>query len=108
MINDSNVYPIIDMKATGRNIRRIMQRRGLSVNDIKEFLGLSSVQSIYHWVEGRSIPTVDHLYALSELFSVSIDLIIIGNRNLYNPEKGCSFKDRIQLYYILCYERKSG
>jgi len=108
MKSDNNVYPVIDMKATGRNIRRIMKLTGLRVDDVKEFLGLASSQSIYHWFDGRSIPTVDHLYALSELFSVPIDYIIIGNRSYGITERGCRFKDRIQMYYILCYEQKSG
>jgi hypothetical protein len=40
----------------------------LNVKDIQGFLELSTSQSIYHWFDGRNLPTIDNLYALSELF----------------------------------------
>lgn len=63
-------YPVIDMKRTGENIKRIMMIHGMSVKDIQEFLELSTPQSIYHWFDGRNLPTLDNLYALSDLRSL--------------------------------------
>ena len=57
-----------------------MQARGLTVKDIQEFLGLGTPQGIYHWFDGRSMPTLDNLYALSELFQLPVDALLIGNR----------------------------
>lgn len=74
------MYPTIDMKATGVRIRQIMNQRKLTVKDVKKYLNLSSVQSIYHWLNGQSMPTVDNLYALSELFQLPVDAMIVGNR----------------------------
>lgn len=74
------MIPVIDKIKTGVNLRRMMDKWGLSVRDVQEFLGLSSVQSIYHWLNGISMPTVDNLYALSHLFKVSIDDIVCGNK----------------------------
>ena len=68
-------YPVIDMVRTGQNIKRIMQFKGLTVKDVQEFLELSTPQSIYHWFDGRNLPTIDNLYALSELFHVSMDFL---------------------------------
>ena len=48
-------------------------------------LGLATPQSIYHWFDGRSLPTVDNLYALSDLFCVTVDSLIIGNREMSVP-----------------------
>jgi len=73
-------YPVIDMARTGQNIKRIMQIKGLTVKDVQEFLGLSTPQSIYHWFDGRNLPTTDNLYALSELFHLPVDAMLIGNR----------------------------
>ena len=61
------MFPIIDKRKTGINIRRIMDMRGLTVKDVQEYLELGSVQSIYHWINGISMPTIDNLYALSDL-----------------------------------------
>ena len=53
------MFPIIDKRKTGINIRRIMDMRGLTVKDVQEYLELGSVQSIYHWINGISMPTID-------------------------------------------------
>lgn len=63
-------YPVIDIKRTGQKIKHIMQMRGMTVKDVQEFLELSTPQSIYHWFDGRNLPTMDNLYALSELFRI--------------------------------------
>lgn len=76
---------MIDMKRTGQNIRRLMIIKGLNVKDLQGYLGLSTPQSIYHWFDGRSLPTVDNLYALSDLFCVTVDSLIIGNREMSVP-----------------------
>ena len=73
-------YPVMDMAKTGQNIRRIMQEKNLTVKDIQKFLELGTPQSIYHWFEGKSMPTLDNLYALSELFRMPVDMILRGNR----------------------------
>lgn len=70
-------YPIIDVKKTGENIRRIRMERGLEVRDVQHFLGLSSPCGIYLWQRGVNLPCVDHLCAISKLFGVTMDDIII-------------------------------
>ena len=74
------MFPIIDKKRTGIHLRRIMDERGLSVKDVQQYLGLGSIQSIYHWLNGISMPTIDNLYALSELFQLTVDELVCGNR----------------------------
>ena len=63
------MYPTIDMKATGIRIRQLMDERRLTVKDTRRYLNLASVQSIYHWLNGQSMPPIDNLYALSALGS---------------------------------------
>ncbi|MBD5393239.1 MAG: helix-turn-helix transcriptional regulator [Lachnospiraceae bacterium] len=95
------MYPTIDMKATGVRIRQIMNQRKLTVKDVKKYLNLSSVQSIYHWFNGQSVPTVDNLYALSELFQLPVDAMIAGNRKyriLFSDE---SFYIRMNVYCMM-------
>lgn len=67
---------IIDLKGTGENIRSIMQELKFSATDIQERLGLASVQSVYHWITGRSLPTVDHLVELAAILGVTVDEIL--------------------------------
>jgi len=79
------MFPLINKQETGINLRRIMDKRGLSAKDVQEYLGLGCVQSVYRWIDGINMPTIDNLYALSELFQLPIDSIVRGNRNLIAP-----------------------
>lgn len=92
-------YPVLDIKATGKNIRRIMESRKISVRELQSYLGLAVPQSIYHWFDGRNIPTIDNLYAMSELFRVPIDALIIGNRKYGIPARTDDVTERVVLYY---------
>lgn len=75
-----NMFPVINLKETGINLRRIMDKRNISAKDIQEYLNLASVQSVYNWCNGINMPTIDNLYALSQLFQVPIDSMVCGNR----------------------------
>ena len=75
-----DMFPLINKRETGINLRRIMDMRGITAKDVQEYLGLGCVQSVYRWLDGINMPTIDNLYALSELFNISIDSIVRGNR----------------------------
>ena len=74
------MIPLINKKETGINLRRMMDKRGVTAKEVQEYLGLGCVQSVYRWTDGTNMPTIDNLYALSELLQVSIDEIVCGNR----------------------------
>lgn len=80
------MFPIINLKETGINFRKIMDMRGISAKDIQEYLNLASVQSVYNWCNGINMPSIDNLYALSHLFQLPIDAIVCGNRKAIIPE----------------------
>ena len=84
-----------------------MDKRGITPKDIKEYLHLTSVQSVYNWCDGLNMPTIDNLYALSKLFRVPIDAIICGNRKPIMPEPIVinNVRDRrLYTYYKKLYE----
>lgn len=93
------MYPTIDMKATGIRIRQLMDERRLTVKDIRQYLNLASVQSIYHWLNGQSMPTIDNLYALSALFGTSMDSMIVGSRKRSVQNLTGAFYIRMYTYY---------
>ena len=97
------MFPLIDKRETGVNLRRIMDKHGITVKDVQKYLGLSSVQSIYHWLNGITMPTIDNLYALSELLQVPIDAIVCGDRKTILPEPIVMIENprlrRIYAYY---------
>lgn len=92
-------YPVIDTVKTGNRIRTLMKEKGYTVKDIQAYLGLGTTQAIYHWFRGKSMPTLDNFYALSELFRVPVDGLLRGNRRfVYIPFADDEYK-RIYTYY---------
>ena len=71
-------FPRIDTVATGQRIALLMHEKGCSVKDIQAYLGLSAPQAIYKWLRGNGLPNTDNLLALSRLFSVSIDDLLVA------------------------------
>ena len=53
------MFPTINKKETGVNLRRIMDMRGVKPKDIQEYLGFGCVQSVYRWLDGVSMPKDD-------------------------------------------------
>ena len=58
---------LINKKETGVNLRRIMDMRGVKPKDIQEYLGFGCVQSVYRWLDGVSMPTVDNPVSYTHL-----------------------------------------
>lgn len=53
------MFPTINPRETGINLRRIMDKRGVAPKDIKEFLNLGSIQTVYNWFNGLNMPSFD-------------------------------------------------
>ena len=70
-------FPVIDLEATGANIVRLRKMRGLSVRDLQNWFGFEEPQAIYKWQKGKSLPTVDNLYALGTLLDVPMESILV-------------------------------
>ena len=77
-------FPVIDPVATGKNIVRLRTERGLSVRDLQSYFGFEEPQAIYKWQQGKSLPTVDNLYALGALLEVPMDEILVSARPKLN------------------------
>ena len=80
------MFPLINKRESGVNLRRIMDMRGITPKDVQEYLGLGCVQSVYRWTDGVNMPTIDNLYALSELLQVPIDAIVRGKMATIAPD----------------------
>ncbi len=100
-------FPVIDPVATGENIQRLRRARGLSVKDVQTFFGFEEPQAIYKWQRGKSLPSVDNLYALSRLLDVSMDDILVSqplSLHRYNDEQQatacCSAFFIVRLFWI--------
>ena len=68
---------MIDLIATGQNIKNLRVSAGISVRDLQNIFGFTNPQSIYKWQNGDSMPTVDNLVILASVLGVSVDEIIV-------------------------------
>lgn len=77
------------MKETGRLLRTVSRQNGFAVKDIQTALGLASNQAIYDWYNGKTLPTLNNFLALSRLFEVPMDGLIVSDmpENLAVQEK---------------------
>lgn len=80
-------FPVIDPVATGANITRLRQERGFTVRDLQQFFGFEEPQAIYKWQRGQSLPSIDNLYALSELFQISMNEILVSSSHINSFEQ---------------------
>ena len=69
--------PVIDLKATGQNIKTLRTAAGISVRDLQAVLGFTNPQAIYKWQNGDSLPSIDNLVILAAVLGVTIDEILV-------------------------------
>ena len=70
-------YPNIDMLRTGKKLKHMLESAGYTPRLIQEYLHLSCVQPIYRWYNGKILPSVDHLFMLSELLNVHMEDLLV-------------------------------
>lgn len=70
-------FPVIDPVATGKNIKALRKEKGLTVRDLQEYFGFEEPQAIYRWQYGKTLPSVDNLYALSAVLGVPMEKILV-------------------------------
>ena len=94
-------FPVIDLEATGQNIRRLRKERGYTVRDLQNYFGFNEPQAIYKWQRGESLPSVDNLYALGSFLNVPLEQILIPQKRilLINTEQQ---EDTCCSYFYIC------
>lgn len=78
----------INMKRTGENIHNLRKQAGFSVRELSEIMGFSTSHTIYRWQNGESLPSIDSLVVLSELFGVTINEILAIDIVTSDSERG--------------------
>ncbi len=74
---EAEMYRPIDMEKTGARIKEMLNRAGYDVKYIQSYLHLSCPQSIYRWFKGKTLPSVEHLSALSDLLHVNMNELLV-------------------------------
>lgn len=56
MTNINFMKPVVDIEATGNNIKSLRIKNGFSVHEIQNIFGFEYPQAVYSWEQGRNIP----------------------------------------------------
>ena len=70
-------YPVIDLKATGANIKQLMKDKEIKPTQLSTYMGFNDVRSIYKWMSGNSLPSLDNMFALSRILETPVEDILI-------------------------------
>lgn len=75
--NGKFTYPLVDMEATGKRIRELIDEKGISPVEVQNVCGLGTLQAVYKWFGGKSVPSIDNLGIISNLLNIPIDEIVV-------------------------------
>lgn len=75
-----NYEVVVDVEETGKRIKGLMIENGMSAIDVQKKLNLSVPYGVYKWLYGMSLPKIDHLVILADMFDVTMDEIIVVKR----------------------------
>ena len=74
--------PEYDKRIIGRNLRRCRIAKNLSVEDVREYLQLGSLQAIYKWEEGKCYPQADTFLALMQLYGIGVEELLYEENDI--------------------------
>lgn len=66
------VRPEYNMKLIGQNLKRLREAKNLTVEQVREYLCLGSVQAVYKYEQGKGYPQADTMFALMELYEADL------------------------------------
>lgn len=74
---EKTAHPVIDMKATGKNLEKIMKEEGVSPKLFARIMSWEKPQAIYRWYYGETLPTVDTLAVLARILNRPVESLLI-------------------------------
>ncbi len=72
--------PTVDIAATGMNIQRCMQKKGIAARDIQDACGFTTPNAVYKWIRGACMPTIDNMIIIADICGVTINDIVAVKR----------------------------
>jgi len=88
------------MEKTGEWLRYLCKRKNITVTEIQEKLRISSNQAVYAWFNGKTLPSLNNMLALSDLIGVEINDMVVDNINEHPFLRGIGpYDKRLAMYY---------
>lgn len=74
-------YQNINIQLTGLWLKKCTTQKGYSAKELQHYLQLSCPQPIYRWFKGQVLPSVNHLYCLSKLLELHMEVLLVPDWN---------------------------
>ena len=65
-----------DLKAIGKNLYNLRKKKGLTVAEVCEYLGIASERTIYYYEAGERVAPFDVMFAMMELYEAELTDVI--------------------------------
>lgn len=97
MTNNYDSIQMIDTIKVGIKLKKLAKQHHISAPALARNMGISK-QSVYKWYRGQSLPSIDNLFYLCQLYQISIDELLD-----YHPVKTpINFiKEEMTYYYSI-------
>ena len=70
-------FPVIQGSKTGKKLKELRKKKGYKVAAICDCMGGISEQAVYKWERGDALPSIDNLLALSCLYRVPMEELLV-------------------------------
>lgn len=67
----------VSKSETGKRIRKLMLRSGVTVRELQEEMELESPQSVYKWINGKALPSIENLLILGKMLNMPVESIVV-------------------------------
>lgn len=67
----------VSKSETGKRIRKLMLRSGVTVRELQEEMNLESPQAVYKWINGKALPSVENLLILGKMLNMPVESIVV-------------------------------
>lgn len=88
------------MIIVGKNLKRLREAKNLSVDDVREYLRLGSVQAVYKYESGKSYPQADTMFALMELYGATVNDITRTHEHVHETHRAEDREERSSFLYL--------
>ncbi len=79
-------------KTIGEKIQKLRKEKGLSQEDLAESVDVSR-QAISKWERGESLPELNNLISIADLFEVSVDYITNSDKKISKKKRKIALED---------------
>jgi transcriptional regulator with XRE-family HTH domain len=101
-------YCNIDPVQTGLKIRICIEASDIRIKDLAGIMSVSQ-QSVYKWLKGESLPSLDNMVLLCSILNVSIDSVIVRSTVYeYEIEEIYLREEKEYLYYTASSDRSDS